>query len=163
MKKSIATVLTLASMLSFPGAQAFADFTGPGKNAAYASADGGSLPAAGAAVAATSITAGKSKRVLEIQGTFMATNPVGMLSPAVWVEVNGVAVPPTDDFSNALAAYCQYNCTVSGTWWLDLDAAEAAAPGTIYNQPLQVVLYAMDYLATGPAYSTSLAVKMVKK
>ncbi len=31
-------------------------------------------------------------------------------------------------------------CTVSGTWWLDLDAAEVAHPGVFIRQPLTITL-----------------------
>ena len=31
-------------------------------------------------------------------------------------------------------------CTLTATWWLDLDAAEVANPGVFINQPLTVTL-----------------------
>jgi hypothetical protein len=35
---------------------------------------------------------------------------------------------------------CNGSCSLSGTWWLDLDAAELANPGMFVNMPLVVIL-----------------------
>jgi hypothetical protein len=52
-------------------------------------------------------------------------------------------------------------CSVTGHFWLDLDAAEAAHPGIFINQPLVVELGGFgDVTFTGMA---SLRARLVKK
>jgi hypothetical protein len=36
------------------------------------------------------------------------------------------------------------HCSVSGTWWLDIDAAEAATPRVFVKQPLEIELLGSD-------------------
>jgi hypothetical protein len=52
-------------------------------------------------------------------------------------------------------------CSVSGTYWFDIDAAELIIPGVFYSQPLNVAIN----IAAGSsgATSTSMVVKMEKK
>ena len=53
-------------------------------------------------------------------------------------------------------------CSVSGTYWMDIDAAESVSPGSFYNMPLNVSLgIAVSNLSA--ATSSSLVVRMEKK
>jgi hypothetical protein len=51
---------------------------------------------------------------------------------------------------------------VSGTYWLDIDTAEAAAPGSFYNVPLNVSL-GIAVSNNSAATSSSMVVHMEKK
>jgi hypothetical protein len=57
-------------------------------------------------------------------------------------------------------------CSASGVFWLDLDAAEALAPGSVVKQPLAVTLEGAALepaSATTPSGDATLTVRMEKR
>jgi hypothetical protein len=88
----------------------------------------------------------RSRRgVLVVQGllTSLGAGENAYIKPVV----SGVAFEPTDDIGNGASPAgvncpdtATVTCSASGSWWLDLDAAEAAHPGTILGKPLIVEL-----------------------
>jgi len=52
-------------------------------------------------------------------------------------------------------------------WWIDLDAAEAASPGTVYGHALNETVSLFDEMAprgsVGASMDVSLSAKMVSK
>ncbi len=54
--------------------------------------------------------------------------------------VNGIVQLAQPTVGQGVACtQCNFNsCTVHGTYWLDIDAAEAANPGVFYNVPITV-------------------------
>jgi hypothetical protein len=112
-----------------------------------------------------SIVRGRAHRVLQIHATLTYRGTdcdlIGILPT-----VNGVGVEP---FARSIL-YCQpapqgFGGTVAGTWWLDLDAAEAANPGKFVNQALLVRLLGGEIASkvdAGP-WDASLAVEVLKK
>jgi len=55
-------------------------------------------------------------------------------------------------------------CSVSGQWIVDLDAAEAAAPGTVMGHPLDVdVDFQEGFLTVAENVHLTMAVRMEKK
>lgn len=124
--------------------------TSPGKNSVHVAASGLSLPGfQTSAVLTTLLTGtiekGRPKRVLTVQGllTSMGAGEHAYIKP----RVNGVYFEPTDDFGNGAAAAgvncpttATLTCSASGSWWIDLDAAEAEHPGTFIGQPLVIEL-----------------------
>jgi len=156
-------LLSLITFTLLPALRASADFTGPGKNAAYASAEGSSFPFSETTILAASIEKGKAGRVLDISSNIEVTNgasdPISML-----VFVNGFPVAPTNHNFGAWAGACTtLGCSVGGNWWLDLDAAEAAHSGVFIGQPLVVTVDTYQNGPGGQSYTSTLAVKMIKK
>ncbi len=62
---------------------------------------------------------------------------------------------------------CTTSCITTMEWWIDLDAAEAASPGTVYGRPLNETITLFDEMAArgsvGPVMDVSLSAKMVSK
>ena len=164
------TVIALVTAtLCFAGALdlAHADATtSPGKTSVYATEENVAL--SGATVVAVSVVLqkGKKKRVLEVEGRLDKASIDG--EPLVArVTVNGVRMEPPDPFFASLSARASQSCgsglvcSMVGTWWLDLDAAEAANPGTFIGEPLLIELNAGS---SNPTVATaSLRARLQKK
>ena len=80
---------------------------------------------------------------------------------------NGVDLEITDDLGTGssmsvnCASTATYGCTGAGHWWLDLDAAEAASPGTFIGKPLVIQLLGGG---AGPlGVSASMSARLEKK
>ena len=71
-------------------------------------------------------------------------SPSGVI--AIHPTVNGVAVEPSSGGVTFPAKVsCEaIGCFKTGTWWLDIDAAESAHSGMFVNQPLNVVLVGVE-------------------
>jgi len=134
---------------------AWADTTSPGKNSVHVSANNLALPEAFIEVVflTGTLERGKRNRVLTVNAWF------GSLAPGenahIRPRVNGVSFEPTDDIGHGsgVAVNCPstatFTCTASGSWWIDLDAAEAANPGQFIGQPLVVELLGATNQFTG--------------
>lgn len=88
--------------------------------------------------------------------SLVSVDSSGDLSLAV--KVNGISAQPP-----FLAHSCSgVLCTVSGTFWPDLDAAETANPGMFINVPLNIDLDVIDTVP-GTTGTASVTATMVKK
>jgi hypothetical protein len=157
---TLALAAVVATLGSVPSA---ADSTSPGKESAFESASITPLPVGDTGVLLTaSLVKGKKKRVLAIHAT-LATNTGAMGVLHLLPNVNGVAVQGTtlnEPCDPSLA-----HCTVSGSWWLDLDAAEAANPDVFVGEPLAIELVG-GLLAGGDSDASgtvTMSVQMLKK
>jgi hypothetical protein len=144
---------------------AFADaLVSPGKTTAYASASGvsfGPTPAAVPAVA-VQILKGKKKRALEIDLTAIVPSVAAEQTIQVRPLVNGLAIEPLGGIQAEHGCDTGViNCTAQGTFWLDLDTAEATNPGVFANQPLNVETEVLTGSVTSG--SVSVRARMVKK
>jgi len=156
---------TLACSLAFAaGASppALADSTSPGKESAFESASIAPLPVGDGVLLTASLVKGKKKRVVAIEAT-LATNSGASGVLHLLPTVNGVAVQGT--IVNEPCDPSLVHCAATGTWWLDVDAAEAANPGLFVGELLEVelvggLLAGGDSDASGTA---TLSVRMVKK
>ena len=119
--------------------------TSPGRNSVHVSTIAVALPAGVETVMlAGTIVRGKHGQVLTVDASVGSVAPgeAGSFRP----RVNGVAFETTDDFGTGSSAsiICAspgvYGCTGTGHWWIDLDAAEAAHPGTFIGKPLSIEL-----------------------
>ena len=55
-------------------------------------------------------------------------------------------------------------CTTTGTWWLDLDTAEAAHPGMFIGKALTITLMGAETTGNGDsALSATLTARVQKK
>jgi len=145
--KTAITIVTLAVLGASIATPVWADATtSPGVNSVHVSSNHLSMPDpfVETVLLTGTILRGKRNRVLVVDATF------GSLAPGenahIKPLVNGVGLEPTDDFGNGsgVAINCPstatLTCTASGSWWLDLDAAEAAQPGKFIGRPLTIEL-----------------------
>ncbi len=120
--------------------------TSPGKFSVFASAHMAQLSTGGGPpLLMATIGHGKHKYVLAAEARISSAT-TGLMSPFFWPEVNGVRMNPTDGANLAyVSTDCSsQRCSLTGTWWLDLDAAEAAHPGMFLGVPLVVNLQGGD-------------------
>jgi hypothetical protein len=144
--------------LASPG---LAQNTSPGRNAVAAATFVLDVePPGGAAVLTATLTRGRAKRLLMIDAT-MVMNDDGPVVMSLGPLVNGVGAWP----NAAAIGHCgaaEFACTVTGHWWLDLDATEIENPGAFIGQPLTVQLFAGEASGIGQA-DVSMRVWMQKK
>jgi hypothetical protein len=137
--------LVVTVTLVGPSGQASADAdTSPGRSAVFASATGVPLLPVVTELLSATIAQGKRKRILTIDAMLVADDP-GI--PAFQVLVNGVPPEPSDGSNAYFVAECPtsgFGCLASATFWLDLDAADATAPGTFIRQPIVVTIHGGD-------------------
>ena len=136
-RSAVAAILVLT--VTSPG---LAQSTSPGKNAVFVASPFGPLPLATATLLSGTIVKGRAKRVLAIEGMFTtgfgpAVGDVVLLGARVDTISGTLAVVPPD-----AGFRCTFGqqCTLTGTFWLDLDEAEANNPGTVVGKPLTVRL-----------------------
>lgn len=168
--RTIACSLAVAVLsLLTAAAPAFADATtSPGKASVHASAGFLTMPGAlsFSTVLNASILKAKKKQVLEVDG-FLGDYNGSSADECIRVLVNGLDILEAQTPAvggNAWACHpCSstYFCSLTGQWWLDLDAAELAHPGVFIGQPLDIQLQAFSNVSTKIA--VSLRARMVKK
>jgi hypothetical protein len=135
------TVGIIVAFLAFATAPAHADGTSsPGKFAAAQSVTGFVYDPPATEQLTVQLLKGKRKRLLFVTGR-AATAGAPNTSVLLGASLNSVPMEPQGGLT---APVCRpvsgSSCSVEATWWVDLDAAELAAPGSIINQPLTVVL-----------------------
>jgi hypothetical protein len=131
-------------------ASAFADTSiTPGKQAIYVSNSNVSMPFLfDAQILSGQILKGKKKMVLEITfGWTVHNNSATNQSTGARAKVNGYDVEPKSALTNDGLHAGQdcppsSGCTTTSHAFLDIDAAEAAHPGSFVGQPLNVDLVA---------------------
>jgi hypothetical protein len=138
----------------------------PGKLSAFASTtDQTVLPSWGPTPQlTTTIRRGKRKRALKIDA-MLTIRDSGTVIPGLLPTVNGFG-DVIHPFARAIDT-CQgvTACAASGSWYVDLDEAEALHPDSFIGKPLQVDLVVGE-IAGGPdavPWDASLTVLMVKK
>jgi hypothetical protein len=166
---------------------AFGASASPGANSAYASLDPAGVELALCAATpppllTASIKKGKKKNVLVIEAMLTST-PMppdainGVLTTNMRPTVNGVDVEPGKVSTSMSSLRCGFpvdlsphgignTCTHTTLWWLDLDAAQLASPGSFIGKPLNVELFgclgSADYVGSAP-FTGSLVVRMQPK
>lgn len=134
-------ITALLLVLTALGSAAAAAQPSTGKQAAFASGSGVTLNDGLTGVApllTVTLQKGKKRFAVAVEGAMQVDIATPSL-PSLEVRVNGVpAHGPT------VAADCKYvavqRCTLAGSWWLDIDEAEAANPGVFVGEPLVVDL-----------------------
>jgi hypothetical protein len=102
---------------------------------------------------------GAKKKVIVVEATMTSgiPGPLPMVL-SMLADVNGVLMEPTgnplgvvtDCGGTALGPLpLMFGCTLSATFWLDLDQAETASPGTFIGMPLTVKLNGGDVAGVG--------------
>jgi hypothetical protein len=119
------------------------------------------------------ITKGKRKTVVAIEAMLTAIgNNTGPRIDAIWPTINGFNVEPEDAGGPHIA---QINCstitgtstnfcTTTGTFWLDIDAAEAAHPGMFIGKALTITLMGVENTGNGDSLlGATLTARVQKK
>jgi hypothetical protein len=167
--------LGIGLVLSLATTAAAANYsTSPGKNSAFESSTGNLLTVYGNQLTAT-IAKGKKKTVLAIEAAYTdgPYGPIyGVRALGLGVTVNGISVQPNPAATDQNVVDCGLTdtppagCTVVGTFWFDIDAAELANPGMFVGQTLTVVMSA-GHVGGGPPpanpMDASLSVRVQKK
>jgi hypothetical protein len=165
--RSALALWSLPILLAFAAAPALAQVSAGGKHAAFAAANGITLndgnTGVGTLLQAT-LPKGRKKSVLAIEAAMQVDISQESL-PSLEVTVNGMSAN-----GPAVSADCKFagaqRCPLAGSWWLDLDAAEAASPGTFVGKPLTVELIGGSNTVappTNPQADVTLSVSMLKK
>ncbi len=161
-RRRIAAGLALLGGLALLALPAQADVgSSPGKTTAARSASG--LDLSGWPSVNAQLYKGKRGTMLVVHGV-VAAHAQGAILVA-GVKANGIAMEPTD-FAGDSSIYstdCQGVCSVSGTWWLDLDLAEQAHPGMFVNVPINVTLLGQTMVTGTQFYKMSVMATLTKK
>jgi hypothetical protein len=113
---------------------------------------------------------GIKKNVVTVEVTLVNTFPSAPLLMVVQPVVNGLPMQPpfpiaADCGGTSLSTLPRTAaCTLSGSFWLDIDQAETTSPGTFVGQPLTVTLLAADASGVGSETGfASMSVRQEKK
>ena len=168
MRKHIVSFAVAAALVAGAALSAFADaVASPGKQSAYASVSGQTFGPTPAIIPGASVTIakGKKKRTLEVDVTAIVPSVAAGQTINVLVYANGLLI--TEPLASIQAEHgCSpsvINCTAQGTFWLDLDAAEAANPGLFANVPIVIDAEVSTASITGPSGIVSVRARLVKK
>jgi len=108
---------------------------------------------------APTLKKGQKKKVIVVEATMISgiAGPLPMVL-SMAATLNGVLMEPTGN-PFGVATDCggtgmtplpvMFNCTLSATFWLDLNQAETANPGTFIGKPLIVTLVGGDVAGVG--------------
>jgi hypothetical protein len=161
----IAACLSLAPL-------AWADATtSPGKNSVFVSAGNLTLPPqrVDAILAKATITKGRKDTVIAVEAMVSKVGSTGFpVSVIIFPMINGVPVEPVrgDGIAevNCPAATSRADyCSTTGTWWLDIDAAEAANPGMFIGKPLAIELEGAESTGNGDSGEIATLTARVQK
>ena len=158
MKTTLGLVLSLATLALAAGSASADVYSSPHKYTAAASATNLDLGGAGKKLS-VDLTGSRKKKMLVVHVS--AGHDAGLTGQQVTasVKVNGVTMEP-----GQLGNHCDKNfCMVSGTVFLDIDAAEAAHPGVFYNTlPMNVELTGASSVP-GVSGKLALVTELLKK
>jgi hypothetical protein len=159
---ALAATLVLSSSAMAFESSCPAPCTVPPKNALFMR-DSGSLLAGGLSLSGN-LQKGIRKTVVRLDVTFSLLVTANITDISVMPEVNGRWI--TFDMTGCDVAKTSL-CTLTATYWYDVDAMEAAHPGEWVGKPLQVVVYGSTSVPTlysnGRPYDMSFAAQIVKK
>jgi hypothetical protein len=153
MHSLVTGVAALAAIVGVELPLALADgSTSPGDTSVFVSKADINLDCTQAAIITATIKKGKPHHVLMVQAMMLFEGYLPPVTgPAVISArptVNGVTIEPsghTGVTHFSMGQQCPLNvtfCTITGIFWLDLDAAEDAHKGLFLGQPLDIILSA---------------------
>jgi hypothetical protein len=140
--------------------------TSPGKTSVFASEtavlDGiGDIP-----VLSAQILKAKAHQVLRVDVTVIVDGSASLAGMYTRAFVNGIDMNPgplssTGQCNTASAL----RCSVTGTYWIDIDTAETQYPGLFVGLPLNIQIYGGNNASSGSGLPcvTSMSAQMVKK
>jgi len=153
MKKTIIlAALGTFGVLTVAGPSFAQSYSYSGKKAAlalirYGAANGGGpMPSADVSLASTSIARGLRKNVLVVHGELTGRGNGNASAVRSNAAVNGHGMEGETAYGNCGGSE---GCSATGTWFLDLDKAEASFPGTFIGQTLTIELVGGDAANSG--------------
>ena len=143
----------------------YAATTSPGKTSSFASGDGGLDGVGDIPPLTAQILKGKSKTVIKIDASVSTATNAVLVGDYLDPSVNGYPLMPSSYIYGQCSATNGAYCTLTATFWMDVDAAELAHPGVYVGQPLNVTLQGGNSATGGAgiAYFATLSVTVVKK
>ena len=163
--RRIAVVVVIIGMTWTLAGDAHPASTSPGRNSVFGSGTGTLNVDGEIAPLAGTIQKGKSKKVLRLTASLGINGSPTLNGVFLRAFVNGVAFEPAVFYQQQCNPSNGNACTVSGTFWLDLDAAEVASPGVFLGKPLNLTIEGgnPDSVGEGVLYKASFAADLVKK
>ena len=170
--KKLATGVLIISLALFttPRPSLATSRTSPNAKASFMSQSGTLRSIFDAPSYFVAIQAGQPGYVLVVTATVVIEDPTTMVEPYIQLypgAAGGATNQPEPTGPSPRHYTCSSSCITTMEWWIDLDAAEAASPGTVYGQPLNETISLFDEMAmrgsVGPPMDVSLSAKMVSK
>lgn len=166
MQKGSIVVLVIVGTLVASAPSFAQSYTLSGKKAAYAmipygaANGGGPMPSADVSLVSTSITRGLKKNVLVVHGELTGRGNGNASAVRINAAVNGHGMEGEGAYGNCGGSE---GCSATGTWFMDLDLAEAMFPGSFINQTLTIELVGGDAANPGRTGTVNLIAELVKK
>ena len=154
-------VLAIAFLVPTWAGQGHAASTSPGKNSAFESTTVNPIPVPPVTLLTATISKGKNRTVVAVEA--MITASAGpALKFTIRPTVNGVDMEPSGAASQE-GCSASIPCSATGTWWLDLDAAELANPGTFIGKLLTITLIGGEEGGAAVDGHVTMTVRLEKK
>jgi len=156
----LATLFTV--LLGAAPAGAAPESTTPGKTSVFARE---TAPLGGGGVMTPlvgQILKGKKKQVLRVDATLTTESDVLGAEIQFTIVANGNTLGTAVGHCDAPTTV---SCSVSGSFWLDLDAAETAVPGSVIGVPVIISMTggSTSALDVGELYAATFSAQLVKK
>jgi hypothetical protein len=107
---------------------------------------------------------GKKGHVLRVEATASVnSHAAGIMDCAVFVNNHIIEGGALFGIDHGVSCQNAGMCFFTGSYWLDLDAAEAEFPGVYLNQPLDLIFQCSTYGNAGQRYGSTMSAELVKK
>lgn len=163
--RRLVLILSVLVVLSPLAAHAAPVTTSPGKTS-VSSSESSTLNMSGNVTGLMgTISKGAKKRILQFTATLSIVDDMTVPAISLFPTVNGFIVTGTSQNYQKCDTSEASNCTLTAVYWLDLDAAELAHPGTYIGQPLNIGIFggSASFTGSGLNYNLSFNATMVKK
>jgi len=110
------------------------------------------------------LSRGSARTVVRVDATILLPDRETLPVYEIWATLNGEYQDPL--FSAVIGSCGTHpTCSVTGTFWFDVDELEAANPGTFVGQPLSLVVGGSPLTGNAPGhtYRMSFSAQVVKK
>lgn len=166
MKTMLAAVLVALGVVAIAAPSHAQSYTYSGKKAAFAfipygaANGGGPMPSADVSLISTSVQRGLRKQILVVHGELTGRGNGNASAVRINAAVNGHGMEGETAYGNCGGSE---GCSATGTWFMDLDEAEAMFPGSFVNQVLTIELVGGDAANPGRTGTVNLTAELVKK
>jgi hypothetical protein len=170
-KSSLTLAVTLSLLFSTVGQAAVVKSAEPGKRSVFVSEEAGVTDGFGGIVELTGTIAKAGKGILAVEGIISIYSDAAAGTTGIYQQllINGNSLASfTHPFSvpgpEVNCGSGNDQCTITASYWVDLDAAEAANPGSVKGQPLVITL--RGGVLSGPGnlnYRASFSARTEKK
>jgi hypothetical protein len=111
------------------------------------------------------LSRGSARTVVRVDATFMVADKDSVLAVQVYALLNGKFQGGGFGSVNNACSSLHPNCSVTGTFWFDVDELEAASAGNFVGQPLNIAVVGgpLTGTAAGESYQLTFSAQVVKK